>query len=225
MHHPKKWLLASVPALVGSFLLSPPWGMPSAVSAGDPEQSQAQAPAEAPRKGEDRHGRGEGDVRPTKKTPDARYEPTSQHIVDKMLELAEVKKGDVLYDLGCGDGRIVVTAAKRYGVKAIGIDIDPQRVRESNENVQKQGVSELVTIKQEDLFEVDLREASVVMLYLTSSVNDRLMPRLAKLKPGTRIVSHLHAMRGAKPKKVITMEDRPGMDHEIYLWVVPWEKE
>jgi precorrin-6B methylase 2 len=188
-------------------LLSPPWGK-SAASAGGAEPGQAQAP--------------EG--RPAKK-PDVTYEPTSQHIVEKMLEVAEVKKGDVLYDLGCGDGRIVVTAAKRFGVKGVGIDIDPERIRDASENVRKNGVANLVTIKQADLFEADLSEASVVTLYLTSPLNVRLMPRLAKLKPGTRIVSHLHDMEGAKPKKVVTIEDRPGVDHEIYLWVVPWEKE
>src|SRR5947209_1882203 len=102
----------------------------------------------------------------TPKRPDVVFVPTPQEVVDRMLELAEVKKGDVVYDLGCGDGRIVVTAAKKYGVKAVGFDVDPQRIRESRENVAKNGVGNLVTIKQQDIFATDLGEASVVTLYL-----------------------------------------------------------
>ncbi len=212
----KNGLLASLPAPVGLLLLCLPWGNPAAFATGIPEQGQSQAPGAAPKKGEDRS---------TTRKPDVTYEPTTQHIVDKMLELAEVKKGDVIYDLGCGDGRIPVTAAKRYGVKAVGIEIDPVLVRESKENAKKNGVSELVTIKQDDIFQVDLSEASVVTLYLRPHLNVKLMPQLAKLKPGTRILSHLHDMKGAKPKNLIMIEDRPGVEHEIYLWVVPWEKE
>jgi SAM-dependent methyltransferase len=164
--------------------------------------------------------------------PDVIYVPTPQPIVDKMLELAEVKKGDVVYDLGCGDGRIVVTAAKKYGVKAIGFDIDPQRVKEAKENVRTNQVEHLVTIKQEDIFTLDLREANVVTLYLLPDLNVRLMPQLAKLKPGSRIVSHDFDMRGAKPVKVHHMstdggntDDEFGGSHTIYKWVVPWETE
>jgi SAM-dependent methyltransferase len=119
----------------------------------------------------------------TNRTPDVIYVPTPQAVVDKMLEMAEVKKGDVVYDLGCGDGRIVVTAAKKYGVKAIGFDIDPQRVKEALENVRSNKVEHLVTIKQEDIFKLDLGEASVVTLYLLPDLNVRLMPQLAKLRP------------------------------------------
>ena len=109
--------------------------------------------------------------------------PTPQPVVDKMLELAEVKKGDVVYDLGCGDGRIVVTAAKKYGVKAVGFDINPERIKEARENVKANHVEKLVTIKQADIFTLDLREASVVTLYLLPSLNVKLMPQLEKLKP------------------------------------------
>jgi SAM-dependent methyltransferase len=163
--------------------------------------------------------------------PDVVYVPTPQQVVDKMLEMAEVKKGDIVYDLGCGDGRIVVTAAKKYGVKAIGFDINPVRVKESLENVRSNKVEHLVTIKQADIFTLDLREASVVTLYLLPDLNVRLMPQLEKLKPGSRIVSHDFDMRGAKPvaKHTLSAEDDPGgfteNEHTIYKWVVPWEKE
>ena len=177
-----------------------------------------------------------------KREPDVVYVPTPQKVVDKMLELAEVKKGDVVYDLGCGDGRIVVTAAKKYGVKAIGFDIDPERIREARENVKENHVERLVTIKQADIFTLDLREATVVTLYLLPSLNVKLMPQLAKLKRGSRIVSHDFDMRGAKPVQVYKMSENAMSEngdqsdetgyldfefsgHTIYKWVVPWEKE
>ena len=157
--------------------------------------------------------------------PDVIFVPTPQAIVDKMLEMAQVKKGDVVYDLGCGDGRIVVTAAKKFGVKAIGFDIDPDRIRESLENVRTNNVGHLVTIKKADIFTLDLREASVVTLYLLPELNVRLMPQLAKLKPGSRIVSHDFDMRGAKPVQVFRAAQSNLGDHTIYKWIVPWEKE
>jgi tRNA G37 N-methylase Trm5 len=159
------------------------------------------------------------------KKPDVIYVPTPQPVVDRMLELAEVKKGDVVYDLGCGDGRIVVTAAKKYGVKATGFDIDPQRITESNANVKENKVEDLVTIKQQDIFTLDLSEASVVTLYLLPDLNVKLMPQLAKMKPGSRIVSHDFDMRGAKPVVKETVKDATGGSHTVYKWVVPWEKE
>ena len=161
--------------------------------------------------------------------PDVIYVPTPQAVVDKMLEMAEVKKGDVVYDLGCGDARIVVTAAKRYGVKAYGFDIDPKRIQESLENVRTNKVEHLVTIKQQDIFTLDLREANVVTLYLLPELNVRLMPQLEKLKPGSRIVSHDFDMRGAKPVQTHRMSatgrDDDQSEHTIYKWIVPWEKE
>jgi SAM-dependent methyltransferase len=166
------------------------------------------------------------------RTPDVIFVPTPQPVVDKMLEMAQVKKGDVVYDLGCGDGRIVVTAAKKFGVKAFGFDIDPQRVKEARENVRTNNVEHLVTIRQADIFTLDLTPASVVTLYLLPELNVRLMPQLQKLKPGSRIVSHDFDMRGAKPVQVhhMTVNDdersQYGMgEHTIYKWVVPWEKE
>jgi SAM-dependent methyltransferase len=162
----------------------------------------------------------------TLKKPDVIFVPTPQEVVDKMLELAEIKKGDVLYDLGCGDGRIVVTAAKKYGVRAIGFDVDPQRIKEATENVEKNGVGNLVTIREADIFEQDLREANVVTLYLLPELNVRLMPQLKRLRPGSRIVSHDFDMRGAKPKKVVTVRaDDEEEEHTVYLWTVPWEME
>ena len=159
------------------------------------------------------------------KTPDVIFVPTPQEVVDKMLELAEVKEGDVVYDLGCGDGRIPVTAAKKYGVKAVGFDVDPQRIKESKANVEKNGVGKLVTIKQEDIFKQDLSKANVVTLYLLPSLNVKLMPQLRKLKPGSRIVSHSFDMKGAKPNKVVQVQSKEGGEHTVYLWVVPWEQE
>jgi uncharacterized protein (TIGR03000 family) len=167
--------------------------------------------------------------RKPKREPDIFYLPTPQGAVDRMLELAELKKDDVVYDLGCGDGRIVVTAAKKYEVKATGFDIDPERVKDSLENVKKNGVENLVTIKEADIFELDLRDASVVTLYLLPDLNEKLMPQLAKLRPGSRILSHDFPMDGAKPKKVerVKVKNDRGeeSEHTIYLWVVPWELE
>jgi uncharacterized protein (TIGR03000 family) len=158
-------------------------------------------------------------------TPDVIYVPTPQAVVDRMLQMAEVKKGDVVYDLGCGDGRIVVNAAKKYGCKAVGYDIDPDRVKEALANVRKAGVGDLVTIKEEDIFKQDLSKASVVTLYLLPELNVRLIPQLEKLKPGSRIVSHDFPMKGVKPKQEVTLDGDDGREHKIYLWVTPLEKE
>ncbi|MHC4396786.1 MAG: methyltransferase domain-containing protein [Planctomycetota bacterium] len=157
--------------------------------------------------------------------PDVVFVPTPQDVVDKMLELAEVKKGDLVYDLGCGDGRIVVTAAKRYGCKAIGYDIDPQRVEESLENVERNNVGRLVKIEQKDIFTLDLSKANVIMLYLLPELNVKLIPQLEKLKPGSRIVSHDFDMEGVRPDKVVTLtSDEDGDERKIYLWTSPLKK-
>jgi trans-aconitate methyltransferase len=149
--------------------------------------------------------------------PDVIYVPTPQALVDEMLKLAGVHKGDVLYDLGSGDGRIPVTAAKRFGIRAVGIDIDPERIREAGENAKRAGVSGLVSFRREDLFATDFREATVVTLYLLPELNLRLRPRLlAELKPGTRIVSHQFDMGDWKPEKELELDGRT-----IYLWRVP----
>ena len=142
------------------------------------------------------------------------------------LELAQVTKDDVIYDLGCGDGRIVVTAALKYGCKGVGYDIDPKRVSESRANVKKNNVENLVRIEQEDIFTLDLRQASVITLYLLPDLNVKLIPQLEKLKDGSRIVSHDFDMRGVQPDKIITIEDDEDDygDHTIYLWTTPLKR-
>ncbi len=159
--------------------------------------------------------------------PDVVYVPTPQDVVEKMLELCEVKKDDIVYDLGCGDCRIPVTAAKKYGCKAFGLDIDPERIKDSKENIEKNKIGKLVTVQQKDIFTLDLKDASVITLYLLPSLNVKLMPQLEKCKPGTRIVSHDFDMKGAKPKKTVRMRSggESGREHTIYLWTIPLEKE
>ncbi|MFO0950323.1 MAG: class I SAM-dependent methyltransferase [Isosphaeraceae bacterium] len=157
--------------------------------------------------------------------PDVIYWPTPPEVVAKMLELADLKPDDVLYDLGCGDGRIVIEAAKRYGVRSVGYDIDPKRVAQSLENVRKAGVSHLVTIRKQDIFQVDLSRASVVTMYLLPELNVRLKPQLARLRPGSRVVSHAFDMRGAKPHQTVKVRSPKGEERTVHLWVVPWEEE
>lgn len=147
---------------------------------------------------------------------------TPQDVVDRMLRLARVSRGDTVYDLGCGDGRIVVTAARKYGCRAFGCDLDPLRVSEARTNAENSGVAHLVTVEQRDLFSVDLSEATVVALYLGSRLNARLLPQLKRLKPGARIVSHDYAIEGIDPDKVVTMTSRQDRrKHTIYLWTSP----
>jgi tRNA G37 N-methylase Trm5 len=157
--------------------------------------------------------------------PDVIYVPTPDEVVDKMLTLADVRPGEVVYDLGCGDGRIPVRAAKKYGVKAWGFDINPVRVKESLENVEKNSVKSLVTIKLQDIFELDLSKADVITLYLLPQLNVKLIPQLDKLKPGCRIVSHDFNMEGVRPKRELTYTPSGGREHRVFLWVTPLEKE
>ena len=161
--------------------------------------------------------------------PDIEYVPTPQNVVDKLLDAAKIQKDDVLYDLGCGDGRIVINAAKRFGIKAIGYDIDPKRVAESKENVKRNKVEHLVTIEQKDIFTVDLSPASVVTLYLLPELNVRLIPQLEKLKAGSRIVSHDFDMEGVEPETTWTVIARDhrtpkNREHYVYLWKTPLKK-
>lgn len=152
---------------------------------------------------------------------DVPYVPTPYKVVDEMLRLAEVGKNDLLYDLGCGDGRIVITAAQKYGTRGVGIDIDPERLQESNENAVQAGVTGLVKFLEQDLFEADIHQATVVTLYLLTSVNLKLRPKLLHvLRPGTRIVSHDFSMEEWQPDKTTTVFDDED-SHKVFFWVVP----
>ena len=151
------------------------------------------------------------------RNPDVIFVPTPPAVVDAMLKLAEVRAGDVLYDLGCGDGQIVIGAARQYGIRAVGIDIDPQRIAEARANAAKAGVTNLVTFRNEDMFEADIKEATVVALYLLTSLNVKLRPKLlSELKPGTRVVSQTFDMGDWEPEK------REQADyHSLFLWRIP----
>ena len=201
----------------------PPERMPAVAPAPEVVALEGAAPSDAPKMGSELAAPAADTAE--SKTPDVIYVPTPQPVVDKMLPLAKVKKTDLVYDLGCGDGRIVVTAAKKYGVKAIGFDVDPLRVSEARQNVIKNGVEHLVTIEQKDIFTVDLSPANVVTLYLLPALNVRLIPQLEKLKPGSRIVSHDFDMEGVTPQKHLTLEvDGESRSHEVYLWTTPLKK-
>lgn len=148
---------------------------------------------------------------------DVIYVPTSDTVVDAMLRLANVDSKDVVYDLGSGDGRIVIAAARNYGARGVGIDIDPERIAESNENALKAGVTDRVNFIEADLFESDFSEADVVTLYLLGRLNERLMPMLMEqLKPGTRIVSHSFSMGDWEPEQTEIIDGST-----IYLWTIP----
>jgi len=162
----------------------------------------------------------------TFRKPDVAFITTPQKVVDRMLELAEVKEDDLLYDLGCGDARINITAAQRYGCRGIGYDISAKRGEVSRANVLKNGVEDLVKIERADVFTLDLRAASVITLYLLPELNDRLIPQLERLRPGVRIVSHDFDMKGIRPDEVVSIEDKddPYGDHTLFLWTTPLKK-
>lgn len=154
------------------------------------------------------------------RSPDVIFVPTPNDVVNKMLEMAKVTAKDVVYDLGCGDGRIVITAAQRYGCRGVGIDIDPERIREATENVQKAKVADKVKFIQGDLFEADISEATVVTLYLLTELNLKLRPKLMKdLRPGTRVVSHAFSMGDWKPERTEHVNGA-----SVYLWRIPPKK-
>jgi SAM-dependent methyltransferase len=153
---------------------------------------------------------------------DVPFVPTPTEVVDEMLRLAGVKAGDVLYDLGCGDGRIVIAAAKRFGIKAVGIDIDPVRITESNANAAAAGVAGKVKFIQQNLFESDFKDATVVTMYLLTSVNRRLRPKLlAELRPGTRLVSHSFDMGDWGPDQTSLVTTSFDDQRAVYFWIVP----
>jgi predicted O-methyltransferase YrrM len=158
------------------------------------------------------------DTQQPERSPDVIYVPTPQSVVEEMLELAKVNKNDVIYDLGSGDGRLPITAASKYGARGIGIDINPERIREANENAQEAGVTERVKFLQQDLFTTDISDASVVTLYLLPDLNVKLRPKLfQQLKPGTRVVSHDFDMGDWKPDRTVTTAE----GSTIYYWVIP----
>ena len=172
----------------------------STSSPGDQAQSDSSATTEAPTR-----------------VPDVVYVPTPMSVVNEMLRLANVQSDDVIYDLGSGDGRIVISAAQQYGTRGIGIDIDPQRIQEANENAQKEEVSDRVQFLQQDLFEADFRNATVVTLYLLPELNVKLRPKLLReLKPGTRIVSHAFDMGEWEADETVEVDGKT-----VYYWVVP----
>jgi SAM-dependent methyltransferase len=163
-----------------------------------------------------------------KREPDVPYVPTTEAAVQAMLKLAGVKKTDIVYDLGCGDGRIVIAAAKSFGARGVGIDINPVRINEAKENARTAGVENLVRFEENDLFQADIREATVVTLFLLPHINLKLRPKLLQdLKPGTRIVSNTFDMDDWKAEKEVTVGDADtDVDYEplsrkLYLWTVP----
>ena len=160
-----------------------------------------------------------------RREPDVPYVPTTEAAVQAMLKLAEVKKTDVVYDLGCGDGRIVISAAKDLGARGVGIDINPVRIGEAKENARKAGVEKLVRFEENDLFEADIHEATVVTLFLLPHINLKLRPKLLHdLKPGTRIVSNTFDMGDWKPEKeaiVPDTDEQSYLSHKLYFWIVP----
>jgi SAM-dependent methyltransferase len=166
-----------------------------------------------------------------KDEPDVVFVPTPQEVVDKMLEVSKVTDKDIVYDLGCGDGRIVCSAAKKYKAKSFGFDIDPDRIKDSEASKAKldKDIQKLVTFKKQDIFKLDLSEATVVTLYLLPDLNVKLIPQLKKLKKGSRIVSHAFDMKGVTPDKgyPIKVKTKDGLEHDVYLWTTPlqFEKE
>jgi len=168
---------------------------------------QAQAPTPSPQTQE--------------RTADVPFVPTPNEVVAEMLKVGQVKGDDVLYDLGSGDGRIVITAAKQFGTRGTGIDINPELVQQSKDNAQKAGVADRVRFLQQDLFQTNLSDATVVTLYLLPDINVKLRPKLLReLKPGTRIVSHDFDMGEWKPDRVVQVQG-PARQHTIYYWTVP----
>ena len=154
-------------------------------------------------------------------TLDVPYVPTPELIVDEMLKMAQVDGDDVLYDLGSGDGRIPITAAQRFGTKGVGIDLNPERINEAKENAREAKVADKVTFIEGNIFELDFSEATVVSLYLFPEVNMKLRPRILRMKPGTRVISHNYDMGDWKPEQTKKVKAPNGTAHTIYLWRVP----
>ncbi len=157
---------------------------------------------------------------------DTPYVPSHPSIVKKMIEMADLTENDVLYDLGCGDGRILVAAARQSGCRAVGFDIDPKLVRLARENAEANGVEHLVTVEQRDVLTVDLSQATVVTIYLLPWIMEKLIPQFDAMRPGSRIVAHDFRIAGCKPDKTIDMRltDTITEDHYVHLWITPLKK-
>ena len=158
--------------------------------------------------------------------PDVPFIPTTETAVKAMLRLAAVKRSDVVYDLGCGDGRIVIAAAKNYGAHGVGIDIDPVLIREARKNARQAGVEKLVEFREQDLFHANCREATVVTVFLLPALNRRLRPQLEALQPGTRVISNTFEIGDWKPAREIVVKDDANDDfyfgsRRLLLWIVP----
>jgi precorrin-6B methylase 2 len=157
---------------------------------------------------------------PAPRALDVPYDPTPHNVVAQILQLAQVREGDVIYDLGCGDGRIVIAAARERGARGVCIDMDPQRIRESRANAVAAGVLERVRFREQDLFETEIREATVVMLFLWREVNLKLRPKLwRELRPGTRVISYVHDMGDWMPQQAMTVQGSYG-ERQLYLWTI-----
>ena len=155
------------------------------------------------------------------RSPDVHYEPTAPDVVEVMLRLANVKAGEVVYDLGCGDGRIVIAAVQKFGARGVCVDIDPQRIADSEQNARAAGVADRIRFLNQDLFVTDVSDAAVVMLFLSPALNLKLRPKLLReLKPGARIVSHWHDMGDWKPQRTERVQSG-GRERFVYLWTIP----
>ena len=155
------------------------------------------------------------------RAPDVPYEPSTMDVVQVMLRLARVGAADVVYDLGCGDGRIVIAAVREHGARGVCVDIDPKRIAEAQENARRAGVAGRIRFLTQDLFQTDIRDATVVMLFLWPEVNLALRPKLLReLKPGTRVVSHWHDMGDWRPQETVRVSSA-GRERPIYLWTIP----
>ncbi|MFO0844371.1 MAG: PQQ-binding-like beta-propeller repeat protein [Gemmataceae bacterium] len=159
------------------------------------------------------------------RVPRAAFVPTPPEVVEEMLSLAKVTRMDVVFDLGCGDGRVLVAAAKRYGCQARGFDLDPECVKAAREAVEKEGVRDLVRVEEKDLYAADLKEATVITLYLLARMNEKLVPRLQALRAGTRVVAHEFAIPGMRPDQVVRGNTREGRKYALYLYTLPLRRE
>ena len=159
---------------------------------------------------------------PALRAPDVRYEPTDMEVVKVMLLLAGLKSGDVVYDLGCGDGRIVIAAVRQVNARGVCVDIDPQRIAESRENARLAGVTDRIRFLNQDLMATEIGDATVIMLFLSPQLNMKVRPKLLReLKQGTRVVSHWHDMGDWPPSRAVRLRPGGGRERAVYLWVIP----